>query len=394
MSNVGGDIEMKNINEQIFQQIDKANNILITGAVKWNEEIIAGGLALQKFLTKINKKSDVIFDFSRDKVFIHPQVNQFSILTGFENIKTKYSDKGFVISLDTSKTKIDKIKYKANKNSLDFFITPKLGTFSSDDVKTLSNFDYDLIIVLGTSDIDSMSLLYQNSIDLFYEVPVINIDNKASNEEFGQINLIDLVSSSVSEILFSLFFKHNKNLIDKDISNCLLSGIVYATKNFKSNITPNTLTNTTNLMSLGADKNKIVEKLYKSFSFDLLRLWGKALSRIKEHSNTKRLVWTTILENDFSETKMEESSLIRLFSEIKMNLPDFRIVVIFYEKKIDNKLYSNALIYCCPSLNIANIFAGCNTSNNNGIFQINSEKSISNFQKDVIRKILQVLDID
>ncbi len=385
-------VQMKSNKEQIFQQIKKAKNILITASVKWNEEVIPCSLALQNIFKEMDKKSEVVLKLKDGDDFLQPSTDIFSILPGFNNIKKRYNNNDFVITLNTSKTKIDKIRYKTEKDNLKFFITPKSGMFSTKDIQSSANSKYDLIIILGTVDLESLGELYDNYVDLFYKTPIINIDNQASNEEFGQINLINLVSSSVSEIIFQLFYKKDKNLITENVANCILAGIIYNTKNFKINVTPKTLTNTSKLISLNADKNKIVSKFYKSFSIGNLKLWGKTFNNLKRHQSVKTLVWTTIYENDFINTNSKSNDLINLLDEININLVKVEVLIIFYESRIDDKLYSNALIRCNKNINLKNMILEYKSDYHDSIIQIRSNKSIDIIKKDMIKNISALLE--
>ena len=57
------------------------------------------------------------------------------------------------------------------------------------------------MVVLGSPDKESLGKVYEENPDIFYEVPVVNIDNHAENDNFGQLNIVDITSSSTSEIV-------------------------------------------------------------------------------------------------------------------------------------------------------------------------------------------------
>ena len=101
--------------------------------------------------------------------------------------------------------------------------------------------------------------------DFFYQTPIINIDHQTHNENYGQINLIELKALAVVEIIFSLINKWDKNLIDEDTATCLLTGLYDKTWGFKSSqTTPQTLNTADQLINLGARQNKIVYNLYQA----------------------------------------------------------------------------------------------------------------------------------
>lgn len=94
---------------------------------------------------------------------------------------------------------------------------------------------------------------------------VIKIDHHPSNDNFGDLNIIDAGASSVCQILSEIFF--SKEFSEYDISNkvCqyLYSGIVTDTINFRtSNTTYKTLLYASKLVETGDLKvSKIVESL-------------------------------------------------------------------------------------------------------------------------------------
>ena len=125
------------------------------------------------------------------------------------------------------------LKYIIENNKLNFIISPQDGFFTDEDISSsVSGFKYDLIITIDGQDLESLGRIYDNNIEFFYKTPIINIDQSPENEEFGQLNILDLKAVSVTEILFILMNDYNKKLIDEDIATCLLTGIIFRTKSF------------------------------------------------------------------------------------------------------------------------------------------------------------------
>lgn len=377
-------------NEQILNQIQKANNILITGYSPWNEEIIPASLALKSMLKKMGKGSRIVITADDDKDYIKPSREVFSIFKNFEGVETslkKLSD--FVVTLNLGKTKLKKVKYKISDESLKFFITPNEGFFSPEDVDSrYSPLNFDLIITLGTPDLELLGENYEDASEFFYQTPIINIDYHASNEEYGQINLIELTKTSTAEILYYLFEDWNKEKLDEEIATSLLGGIIYKTKNFKTPVTPQTLTATSNLIGMGADKETIINKFYRSKSLNAFKLWGRALNKLSALKEENRLIWTTILEDDFKQTETGEKDLIDLVDEIIINIPKIEVLVIFYQKEGS----SNALVYCKKNIDLKNLFEKYSPEGNNKIVQIRGSEKIDDFKKDIIKTVKRKLD--
>ncbi|MDD5032327.1 MAG: DHH family phosphoesterase [Patescibacteria group bacterium] len=336
---------MLNQEQQIFEQIKKANNILITFSHVWNGDSVASALALFLFLKKIGKSVEIVAEEPRNNA-ARPTANKlFSFLPAFSEIKNELENlRKFIISLDVTNAKVSQIKYKLEKNCLNFIISPKEGFFTEDDItSSTGGFKYDLIIVLDAPDLESLGKIYDNDTEFFYKTSIVNIDHHSDNEEFGQINFIELNAVSVSEILFSLFESYSRELIDEDIATCLLAGIIYKTRSFKTpNITPHTLNSTSELISMGARREEIVNMLYRSRTLNVLKLWGRVLARLSG-SLDNVLVWSTLSHIDFLKTEAGEEDLDEVIDELIVNIPMAKIIAIIYEKIPENNIAENEI---------------------------------------------------
>lgn len=323
--------------QQIIEQISKANNILIAFTKDWNGDAVSSALALYLFLKKMDKKVDIVAQKAVTNNSNHidqADMNLFSFLPSFGEIKNEIENlRKFIISLNIANAKISQIKYKMEKDSLNFIISPKEGFFTPDDISSNSGgFKYDLIITLDTTDLESLGCIYDNDTEFFYKTTIINIDHHAENESYGQINLVDLNAVATSEILFKLFKQQAKNLIDEDIATCLLSGIISKTKSFKTqNITPQTLITTSELVGLGGRREEIVNRLYRSRNLNVLKLWGNVLSKLSGDMDNK-LIWSTLAQADFLNTGSSPDDLSDVVDELIINIPQAKVIVLIYEK--------------------------------------------------------------
>jgi phosphoesterase RecJ-like protein len=171
--------------------------------------------------------------------------------------------------------------------------------------------EYDLAITLDCSDQNRLGELGQGlKVD-------INIDHHVTNEKFAKYNLIEPDFPATAEILC-------ENLpawgfeIDIDIANALLMGILTDTIGFRtSNVTPETLRRSAQLMEIGADLAEIYLHSLVTQSFPASLLWGKALSRLVKENG---LVWTMITLDDRKEAKYsgrDDADLTNILSSIE-----------------------------------------------------------------------------
>lgn len=314
--------------QQIFEQIKKADNILITFKSTWSGDAVASALALFLFLKKLDKNVEVAAEkFDSGKLY--------SFLPGYSEIKNELANlRKFIISLDITNTKVSQIKYQRAENKLNFIISPKDGWFTENDIATdTSGFKYDLIITVDTPDLESLGKIYDNDTEFFYQTPIINLDHNSTNEAFGQINFIELTAVATSEIIFSLFESYSRDLIDEDIATCLLAGMIAETKSFKTNnVTPRALLTASQLMSLGGRREEIANHLYRSKNLNVLKLWGRVLARLTGVSENK-LIWSTLSAADFLKTKSTEKDLTDVIDELIVSIPQAKVIAIIYENE-------------------------------------------------------------
>lgn len=373
---------MLNQKQQISEQLKKAQDILITFRKTWNGDSVASALALYLFLKKIGKNVEVAAEkFTPNE--------PMSFLPAHAEIKPIIENlRKFIISLDVSQKKISQIKYKTDKDVLSFIVSVKNGAFTHADVSSHSdNFKYDLLIVVDTPDLESLGKIYDENTDLFYRVPVINIDHHANNEEFGQINYVELTSVSTTEILFSLFNNHSPDSLDEDIATCLLAGMISKTRSFKTpNITPQALTAAAQLISLGARREQIVNSLYRSRPINVLKLWGRVLSRLAS-SLGEKLVWSSITHLDFVKTGSSETDLNEVIEELILNMPLVKTIVIFYEKIINGEIVTICLLQATTNIDAMMLLKEYAPKGTKTIAEAIIKKPIQEAEKEIIALI-------
>jgi nanoRNase/pAp phosphatase (c-di-AMP/oligoRNAs hydrolase) len=320
---------MLNLEEQIINQVNKAKNILIVFNSHANGDAIASSLALFLFLKKINKKATVASAFSQEPEKSSDK-NTWSFLPSYNVIENNLKNlRKFIVSLNIRNAKISQIKYNVEGEKINFIIAPEEGWFSSEDVSSASGgFEYDLIFTINTPDLESLGQLYDNNVEFFYKTTIINLDHQANNEEYGQINYLDINVSSSAEIIFKLINSYDKNILDEDIATCLLTGIIAKTNNYKSpNLTPLTLLTSSKLISAGAQREKIINSLYRSRSLSSLKTWGKILNNLKNNEK-KTIAWSLINQADEDLNTAESLNLHELAEEILNGSTSTKILLI------------------------------------------------------------------
>ena len=381
---------MLSAQQQIFEQIKKAKNILITFSANWNGDNIASALAFHLFLKKLGKKAEIISSKSEVGTAMEIKSKAFDFLPSFAEIKRVAREMNkFVISLNLAKAKIQGVKYRLEAGAAKFIITPQTGSFTADDVKIeTEGAKYDLIIALDTPDMESLGKLFSENTQFFYGTPIINLDHHSANEEYGQINLIQINAVATAEIVFSLLNSYETNLIDADIATCLLTGIISKTKNFKtSNITPDTLAATSSLISQNARREEIVNKIYRSRDIGVLKLWGIVLSRLT-YAKTGQIIWSAVTNNDFLKTGTAKTDLNDIVDELIANIPEAKIIIIFYEAvDASGAITTSFIVHSPKNINVLDLTRDYNPRGDEKMVDIETKKQLEEIKEEIIEII-------
>jgi len=376
---------MLNLEQQIFKQIEKSNNILLTFSIDSDGDALAATLALFLFLKKINKNVELACDkLEKDQ-------NPLSFLPNYSQIQNSLINlRRFIVSLDISQTKINQIRYTIDNNKLNFIISPSKGWFKPEDITSQAGeFKYDLIISLASPDLESLGEIYNQNIEFFYKTTLINIDYHPNNEDYGQINFIDLNVAAISEIIFYLIKNYQAELIDEDIATCLLAGIISKTKNFKANnLNPRTLLSASQLISSNARREEIINHIYRTHNLSSLKLWGKILSNLQSEQNNA-LVWSKLKQSELEGASISEQDLNEIVDELIANIPDAKIIVIMEEISLSE---TKILIYSLKNVSAFDLVKEYNPVGNAKMATLLINKDIETMSAEIIPEIKNRLE--
>jgi nanoRNase/pAp phosphatase (c-di-AMP/oligoRNAs hydrolase) len=324
---------------QVFELLKKSRQILIIIRKDWTGDAVSSALALAEFFRSLSRRVDIICqDFKQSSNFSYLPLSLIQPVLG--NLQK------FVVSVDMSQTGLGEFEYDESENRLNFYITPKTGQLTKDNISSAaSGFKYDLIITLATPDLEALGEAYGKHGDFFYSTPKINVDNNPQNEYYGNINLVNIAASSTAEIVYDLIREYDENLINDNVATYLLSGIITATKNFKSPaVTPKTLALAGYLIGRGARRDQIIQNLYQNRFLSTLKLWGRVLSRLNNDLNDK-IIWSVLSLSDFLETSTNAEELPDVVEELIVSMPKTEIIVLLYEDRRGEQVDIKVLIY-------------------------------------------------
>lgn len=241
---------MIHIHQQIHNHLLNAQNIVIVPHQNPDGDALGSASALSEYLKKIGKQTTT---FCLDTV---PSQLQF----------------------------LPQIHTITNKKEI--FVQPSLDT----------------IIVLDSGDLRYAGIAkFINH----QSTTIINIDHHPTNENYGQINLVDPQACSTTAILY-YFFRYNNIRLTRHQATSLLTGIITDTSNFSNDATNiSAIIMAGDLLRSGANLSLINKCTLKNNSVNMLKLWGQVLNRL-EHQPQNDLAYTYLTRKDYIKFNIKE----------------------------------------------------------------------------------------
>ena len=205
--------------EKITSELNNVKTVAIAGHIRPDGDCVGACMGLYLYLKENYPEIET-------DVYLEEPKEGFSFLSGFREIKTVY---------DESKT-------------------------------------YDVFFVLDTSVKNRIGVALAG-----YESAgrTICIDHHISNKGFGDKNVIRPQVSSASELVYTLL---EEDKVTKPVAEALYMGIIHDTGVFQySCATPETMAIGANLMEMGIDFSKIVDKTFYEKSYVQNQILGRCL---------------------------------------------------------------------------------------------------------------------
>ena len=257
-------------------------------------------------------------------------------LPGFEKLEREVKEsQDFVVTINLEEgVEVDKLRYTVEDHRVNIIVVPKKGRIRPQQIALApGESKYDLLVVVDTADLALLGSLYTEHVDLFSDVPILNIDHHISNTGFGQLQLIDPTAASATEVLYG-WFMQNQQMREKmtpDIATLLLTGLITDTRSFQNpNTTPRSLEVAAELLEKGARQQEIIQHIYKTKPLSTLKIWGRALNRIQVDT-VDRIVWSTISKEDLAEMDASSKETHGILDELISTIPDADVYVLFTE---------------------------------------------------------------
>ena len=314
--------------------IEKYQDILILPSPELQGDGLGSALALSYTLKKIGKNANAKIDDIPEK---------------FKFLANNYcsSPGDFVVRINTEGKDISQMRYEKNGGDLKIYLTMDKGNLSGNDVSFLpfshqENPNYGLVITLGVQSLENVP---KN----LWHLPIINIDNQPQNENFGQVNLIEM-TCSLAEIATNLIREAYRELLDKDSATCLLTGVIWSSQNFRNPKTrPKTFETSAFLIEKGADHQEIIRHLYKQKSIAQIKLLGKILENLNFYE-PKDIYTAAVKEEDFNSCQASSKDLAFVLEELKFHFRHLPNLLILWESHASPPLTKG--VFCSPNADL------------------------------------------
>ncbi len=163
---------------------------------------------------------------------------------------------------------------------------------------------------------------------------VVNIDHHQDPEDFAAFRLWSTTAAATCELVYELIVDlGDRNLIDKDIAECLYAGIMTDTGGFRHpNTTKNVHLVVAELLDLGADTSQVANLIYDSNSVNRLKFIGFAISRRLVIRKDLHLAYFTISKKDLKKYQSRTGDTEGLVN-YALSLEGIKLAALFSERE-------------------------------------------------------------
>ena len=188
--------------------------------------------------------------------------------------------------------------------------------------------DIDVVCVFDSGDAQFAYL--PEIVETFKTRPtIISIDHHASNDMYGDINLVVTTAASTTALCHQFFRQQNIHITQTMATN-MLAGLVTDTGIFSNPATNiQAMEIGAELMNEGARIEHIVMSLMRTKPIGALKLWGRALSRIERHPKLD-IAYTIITQKDHQECNATKDDIAGLANFLN-SVADCAITLILKE---------------------------------------------------------------
>jgi phosphoesterase RecJ-like protein len=228
-------------------------------------------------------------------------------------------------------------KYKKKPEMLIVSKIPKIYEFlpNISETKTINQIDksreYDLVI---TVDVASLDRIIDAQI-LFEKAKfTINIDHHETNNDYGNLSIVEHNASSSGEVLYRILADIGWE-IDLNTAICIYTAILTDTGGFRfENTTSHVFKIASELTDIGINPRELYKKCYESKSKEIVLFQGYCVNKAIFSSDNK-IAYTIVYKKDFEKFSVSDDATDGIAETLRaINSTDVSFVI----KEVDSKL--------------------------------------------------------
>ena len=193
--------------------------------------------------------------------------------------------------------------------------------------KEYNDLEPDLFIALDCGDIKRLG----NAEEVFKRAKkTVNIDHHISNNSFAEINVVNVTSSSTSEIVYEIISQMDNLEIDKDIATIIYTGIVFDTCGFKHSSTgKRTHQIAGELIEKGVDSSMVHTNLIYTHTLANARLLSKSIENLQIDG---QIAIATLSKDEILNDCKASYNDMEGISGYLLNIEGIEVSIFLYEK--------------------------------------------------------------
>lgn len=250
----------------------------------------------------------------------------------------------FVISIKSKE--ISELYYEKENQLLKIFLSPKDNKIDKndiifDDLQEIPETESDLLITIGIENLEKLDDFYEKNFKLFYQTPILNIDNQQSNNRFGNVNLIS--ENLPITLIFNQIIELLQLPIDQNIRTWILAGIIDFSKNRDIENNQEITNNILDLITSDIRYKELLDLFIKNENPNQVKLLEAALKKI-EFNSTKRLPIICLTRMDFNNSNTDPKDLSFILKELTNDILQLPSLLLLWESG-DNKNSIKGVFY-------------------------------------------------
>lgn len=180
--------------------------------------------------------------------------------------------------------------------------------------------------------------------------------------------------------------------MDEHIATNLLTGIIVETNSFQHvKTTPRAFLKASQLIAQGGRHQEIVRQLYKTKSISLLKLWGRALARLREMAELG-LVYSLVNFSDIEKTSSTAEDVKGVMRELVASLSSSAKIILFLAETTQGEISGYFHLHPSVKTQVVVSALGAQMINGNlGKFSITG-RNLLEVEKEILEKLTRVKD--